>query len=107
MTTTFIDTLPYRLFQKMKVNYATHTILLTPDMVGMPGVLGAYSGPEEYVTALFKRDGIEVYRYRHNYKTLEGENPELGLVFMSNDSVIVPGLEVTALLGHNARAING
>lgn len=101
-----IDTLPWKLFQKMKSVYPVKTILITPDMVNMPGVMGAYPGPAHYVAALFEREGYEVYRYRHNYDSLETQSPELGLVWMANDSVIVPGMEVHGLIGHNIRSVH-
>ena len=44
-------------------------------------------------------------RFAHNYESLEGPNPELGLVFMMNDSVIYTAIEVHALIDHNARYI--
>jgi len=102
---TFIDTLPWKLFKKMRAQYPTKMILVTPGDMNAPGVLQAYASPEDYVTALFRREGFEVYRYRHNYKGLEGPSPELGLVFMANDSVVVPGLEVWGLVGHNIRPL--
>ena len=102
---TFIDTLPWKIFKTLKVKYPTKVILVTPQDLNTPGVMLAYSGPEEYVTALFRREGFEVYRYRHDYKSLEGTDPKMGLVFMANDSVIVPGLEVWGLVGHNIRPL--
>lgn len=103
--TTYIDTLPWQIFKKLKADHAIKMVLLTPKDIEQPGVLQAYSGPEEYVTALFRREGFEVYRYRHDYQSLEGPNPQLGLVFMANDSVIVPGLEVYGIIGHNIRPL--
>lgn len=102
-----IDMLPWQLFKKLKDTHSTHMLVVTPEMMNMPGVLEAYSGPQEYVTSLFARAGYEVYRYRHNYDSLEGANPELGLVWMANDSVVVPGMEVWGLIGHNIREKHG
>lgn len=103
---TIIDMLPWQLFQKMKLTHGTHTILVTPEDLNRPGVLQAYQSAEEYIVAQFRMAGLEVYRYRHNYESLEGPNPELGLVFMANDSAIIPGVEVHALIGHNTRPLS-
>lgn len=102
---TYIDTLPWQVFKKLKVKYPTKMILVIPSDLQKPGVLQAYKSAEEYVVAQFRMEGFEVYRYRHDYKSLEGVDPQMGLVFMANDSVIVPGMEVHGLIGHNIRAI--
>ncbi len=101
-----MDTLPWQVFKKIKADYPVQTVLITPEDINMPGVTGAYASPEEYVKALFRRKGFEVYRYRHDYKSIEGPHPQLGLVFMANDSVIVPGMEVHGLVGHNIRPLS-
>ena len=62
-----------------------------------------YKDHRDFVKRLFKDKGIEITRWHHNYDSLATANPELGLVYMVNDSVIVPGMEVHALIGHNAR----
>lgn len=99
------DVMPYQVFKKLKETYPTKTILITPSDINMPGVVGAYKGPEEYVIALFKREGFEVTRYKHDYETLSGSSPKMGLVFLANDSEIVPGIEVHGLIGHNIRPL--
>jgi len=99
-----MDTLPWRLFKKMKTQYPTKMIVITPGDLKSVGVLEAFDNPMQYVKALFmKQHNLEIVRYRHNYKTLEGTTPELGLVFMAGDSELVPAMEVWALVGHNAR----
>lgn len=98
-----IDTLPLKVFEELKQKFPTKMILITPQDLNRVGVFGAYSGPEEYVREHFKKEGVEIYRYRHEYKSLDGDNPKLGIVFLANDSVIVPGLEAWALIGHNSR----
>ena len=98
-----VDTLPYKTFLKLKDKYPLKTILLTDADMTMPGVHLAYKSHREYVEAMFKKEGVEVYRWHHNYHSLDTNNPEMGLVYLMNDSVIVPGMEVHALIGHNAR----
>lgn len=105
MPTTYIDTLPWQVFKKLRDTHSVKTILITPEDINTPGVLQAYKTPEEYVVSLFRFNGFEVYRYKHDYDSLEGPHPKLGLVFMANDSVIVPGLEVHGLIGHNIRPL--
>lgn len=105
MSKVYIDTLPYQIFKKIKDKYPTHMILITPNDVATYG--SAYKTVQEYATAMFRRDGFEVYRYAHDYESLEGSSPQLGLVFLANDSVIVPGYEVHGLVGHNIRPLAG
>lgn len=102
----YIDTLPWTLFKKLRDTHATKTILITPGDTARPGVLQAYASAEEYVVAQFRMEGFEVYRYKHNYESLEGPHPELGLVFMANASDIIPGVEVHGLIGHNIRPLS-
>lgn len=100
----YIDTLPLQVFERLKKKFVTKTLLITPDDLNRVGVFGAYSGPEEYVRQHFKvTHNVEITRYRHDYKSLDGPNPQLGVVFLANDSVIIPGLEAWVLLDHNAR----
>jgi hypothetical protein len=101
-----IDTLPWKTFKKLKEKYSVKTILLTGNEITGQGLHLAYKDHREFITAMFKREGVEVYRFNHNYKSLDTSHPELGLVFMANDSAIVPGVEVHALIGHNARYIS-
>lgn len=102
----YLDTLPYETFKKLKKEYVAHMLLVTAADLDRVGVRQAYSGPEEYVREHFKKlHNIEILRYRHNYKSLTTEHPQLGVVWMANDSVIVPGMEGWVLIGHNARYI--
>lgn len=100
-----IDTLPYQVYKKIKDKYSRHVVLVTPEMLNMPGVMTAYPNVEAYVVALFRRDGYEVYRYKHDYDSLTGDSPQMGLVFMANDSVVMPAMEVIGLIGHNIRPL--
>lgn len=105
MSQILIDTLPYQVFKKIKDRYAQHTLLITPEDITKPGVIGAYPNVEAYVTAMFRMAGYEVYRYKHDYDSLPGDNPKMGIVFLANDSVLVPGMEAIGLIGHNIRPI--
>src|SRR5574337_105997 len=98
-----IDSLPYKTFLKLKSKYTPKMILLTDKMMSIPGVHLAYKDHRHYVTEMFSREGIEVVRFGHNYKSLDTKTPELGVVFMANDSQIIPGLEAWVLIGHNAK----
>lgn len=100
------DTLPYETFKKLKDKYPAKMVLITDFDVQSPGVQLAYANHREFVAAKLKQAGIEVYRYAHNYDSLNTNHPELGLVYLANDSVINPGLEVWALIGHNAKWVS-
>ena len=78
-------------------------ILVTEADFTRVGVHQAFKNHRDYIEHAFKKEGVEVYRWNHNYVSLNGPTPELGLVYLMNDSVIVPGFEVWALIGHNAR----
>lgn len=101
-----IDTLPYKTFLKLKEKYPAANILVTDSDVTQPGLGLMYKDHREYITRLFQKKGIEVSRFAHNYGSLSTKNPELGLVFLANDSVVIPGIEVWCLIGHNARYVN-
>lgn len=99
-----VDTLPYSVFKRLKAKYPVVTILVTDDDIFKYQTL--HKSHRDLVAMLFKEKHIEVTRWAHKYSTLESANPELGLVYMINDSSIVPALEVHALVGHNARGID-
>ena len=101
-----VDTLPYQTFLKLKDKYPVKTVVLTEGDMSMPGVHLAYRDHREFVEAHFKKIGVHVLRHAHNYASLSGRNPELGIVYLANDSVINPGLEAHVLIGHNARYVN-
>jgi hypothetical protein len=102
-----IDLLPYRLFKKLKTTHTVKTVVLTDADMSVQGLHLAFRNHREYIEHKFKQLGVEVYRHVHDYNSLETSHPKLGLVYMVNDSVIAPGLEVHALMDHNARYING
>jgi len=101
-----IDTLPYKTFLKLKQKYVVKTILITEQDLSMQGIHLAFKNHREYIEYKFKQQGVEIYRFAHKYSTLGTSNPELGLVFLSNDSVIQEGMEVHALIGHNAKYLD-
>lgn len=98
-----VDTLPYKTFNKLKTKYTAKMILITDRDTTMPGVHLAYKDHRDFVTQMFARQGIEVVRFAHNYQSLDTNTPELGVVFLGNDSQINPGLEAWVLIGHNAK----
>jgi hypothetical protein len=98
-----IDTLPYQTFQKLKQKFPVKTILVSEYDLTQQGLGMYFKDHREYVRHLFAKEGVEILRFGHNYKSLDTSHPELGLVFLANDSVIVPGLEIHALIGHNAK----
>jgi len=102
-----IDTKPYNLFKKLKEKYPAKMILITDQDLSMQGLHLAYKNHREYIANRFKQEGIEITRFSHNYNSLDTSHPQLGLVYLMNDSVIQPGVEVWALVEHNARYING
>ena len=105
MSQIILDTLPFQVFKKLRKNYSEHMILITPEDITKPGVIGAYPNVEAYVTAMFRMAGYEVYRYKHDYDSLTGDTPQMGFVFLANDSALVPGMEAIGLIGHNIRPI--
>jgi len=100
-----IDSLPYKTFNRLKKKYPVKTLVFRDADMLAPGIHLVYKNHREYIDAMFKKEVLEVYRWHHNYNSLDGANPELGLVYLMNDSVISPGMEVHALIGHNVRAL--
>lgn len=98
-----LDTLPYRTFQKLKNKYPVKTIVLRERDFSMQGLHLAYKSHRDYIASKFKDIGVDVYQWEHKYSSLDGAHPVLGLVYLANDSVLDPGLEVHALIGMNAK----
>jgi len=98
-----IDSLPYKTFKKLKEKYPVKTIRLRGDEITGQGLHLAYKNHREFIEAMFRKEGVEVFRFSHNYKSLDTANPELGLVFLASDSVVDEAVEVHALITHNAR----
>lgn len=101
-----IDTLPYNTFRKLKERYPTVMVLINDQTYRTPGLYQAFKTHRDLLAHLFKQKGVEILRFKHNYASLSTRNPELGVVFVANDSVVNPGLEAWVLIGHNARYIN-
>ena len=98
-----VDTQPYKTFQKLKAKYSTKMILITENSLSMQGIHLAFKDHREFIAHQFAKEGVEIIRFSHNYNSLESATPELGLVYLANDSVVEPGIEVWALIGHNAK----
>lgn len=98
-----VDTKPYQIFKKLKTKFPAKMVLITEDDMSMVGVRAAFKDHREYVKHQFAKQGVEIIRFAHNYNSLESATPELGVVFLANDSVVNPGIEVWALIGHNAK----
>jgi hypothetical protein len=101
-----LDTLPYKTFNDLKSRYPVKAVVVDVDMLSRTNTFIAFKTHREYVAHLFKQEGVEITRWSHNYKTLGGQHPELGVVYLANDSVVMPKLEAHVLIGHNARYIN-
>jgi hypothetical protein len=98
-----IDTKAYKAFKDLKTKYPAKMVLITDSGISMPGLRLAFKTHREYIEHQFKKDGIEILRHSHNYSSLDGSHPQLGLVYLANDSELQPGIEVWALIGHNAK----
>ena len=75
-----IDMLPYRTWLKLKNKYPTVMVLLQGDAITGTGVHLAFKNHREMIVHEFKKKGIEVLRWVHDYETLKGGNPQLGLI---------------------------
>lgn len=104
MNTRF-DSGAYRAFQDLKTKYPAKMVRIREVDLG-PLVRVTFRDHRDYVRHLFLKEGIEITRFAHNYKTLEGTHPEIGVVFLASDSVIDQALEAWVLIGHNARYTN-
>lgn len=98
-----VDTLPYKTFQRLKEKYPAKMILLSGNDITGQGLHLAFKSHRDFIEHKFRQEGVEVYRHAHKYSSLDGPHPELGVVYMVNDSEIIPGVEAWVLIGHNAR----
>ena len=98
-----MDALPYRTFQKLKLTYPVKTIVIRQGDTVLQGVHLAFKDHRAYVAHKFSLLGVEVQRFAHDYESLDTKDPKMGLVYLANDSVIDPGLEVHCLIGHNSK----
>ena len=98
-----LDTRPYQVFNKLKSTFVPKMVLITDQDMSMVGIRSAFKDHREYVKHQFAKIGVEIVRFSHNYNSLESRTPELGIVFLANDSVVNPGVEAWALVGHNAK----
>lgn len=95
----------YKAYKKLKAKFEPVVVRITETDITFTGVHLAFKNHREYLAHRFKQLGVEVYRWSHNYDSLGGDNPELGLVYLGSDSVIDEAIEVHALIGHNARYV--
>ena len=98
-----VDTLPYKTFNRIRKDYSEAKIVIRDRDTTLAGVHLAFKSHREYIEFKFAEIGIYITRWTHNYKSLDGPHPELGLVYLANDSVLDPGLEVIALVDHNCK----
>lgn len=102
-----LDTLPYKTFLKLKVKFAVKTIVLRQRDFALAGVHLLFTSHRDYVEHRFRQEGVKVTRHAHDYRSLDGREPKIGLVYLANDSVVDPAIEVHALIGHNAHYEEG
>lgn len=97
-----LDILPYKIFKQLKLSRPSAMVLVSDeDLHSVEAqILGSHRA---YLERRFAKIGIEILRWAHEYDTLNTIEPKLGLVYLANDSDIVPGIEVWCLIGHNAR----
>lgn len=99
-----MDAKPYNIFKELRRKYPEKMVLITDANMSLTGFHVAFPTLRDYVKHRFLAEHhLEIYRWTHNYKSLDGANPEMGLVYLANDSVLQPGIEVWALVNHNAR----
>lgn len=97
-----IDSLPYKTYQRIKGKYTDKMIVLTESDMTRSMAHQVFADHREYIEYMFGKIGIRIKRHNHDYKSLDGKHPQLGLIYLANDSDIMPGLEVHCLIGHNA-----
>ena len=101
-----VDMTAYKLFKHLKEKYPSKMVYITQDdLISLPAQLAG--SHRAYVEKRFAEVGLRILHHNHKYDTLTTSAPQLGLVYMAGDSVINPGFEVWALVGHNAQAIDG
>ena len=97
------DVRPYQTYKKLKDKYPEKKIFVPQVDFNNPLYQRLFGSIPDFIKYLFAQEGVEVYRFTHDYKSLDGPHPQLGAVFLANDSIINPGIDVSVLLGHNAR----
>lgn len=95
----------YHVYRKLKDKYPVVVVQITQDELSFTGTHLAYKDHRDFLRHKFKQQGVEVYRWQHDYESLFTSNPLLGLVYLAGDSVLQETLEVHALIGHNARYV--
>lgn len=100
-----VDTGPYKVFNKIRNNYSEAKLVLRDRDLAIQGLRLSFRTHRDYIAFRFKQIGIEVTRWNHDYASLSTPHPKLGLVYLANDSVLDPGLEVIALVDHNCKRL--
>lgn len=101
-----IDTLPFKAFQRLRKQFPVVTVRVTErDLTLMSNQL-IFPTHRHFVEHLFKKEGLKITRFSHNYKSLDTARPQLGLVFLAGDSIVQQTLEIHGLVGHNIESID-
>ena len=90
----------FDIFNNLKLVHKVETLHVNANEMFLHN--GTFKNSKEYIEFAFKRKGIVIDRYRHEYDSFAGDNPKIGLIFMAGDSTLDPTFEVHALIGHNA-----
>lgn len=101
------DLRAYKAWNKLKHKFPAKMIrLTTEELSAIPGMSGQLMRQE--VSNRFKLEhNIEVFRWTHDYGSLNTTHPKLGLIYLTGDSVITETMEIWALVGHNAKGPDG
>lgn len=100
-----MDAKPYQVWRKLKDKYPVATVQLTEQELGVVGLRASFKSHRDYVNYKFKQMGIEILRWQHDYDSLTGVDPKLGVVFLAGDTVLQNILEAHVLIGHNAKHV--
>ena len=100
-----LDAKPYQVWQDLKKKFPVKTVHMTDTDLSVIGLRAAFKTHRAYVEHLFKSQGVEITRWQHNYDSLEGNHPQLGVIFLAGDSALVDSYEAHVLIGHNAKYV--
>lgn len=95
----------YKDWEKFAETREKFSVFVTPEEIFYMSPLDKNQSSKSYVERLFLAKGVEVYRYRHNYDATRPED-YFGLVFHRTDSDFIERMEITALIGVNARRVD-
>jgi hypothetical protein len=80
-------------------------VYITPEQIFYQSPWEKEWTAEQKVRTMFAEKGVEITRFRHNYKTT-ADTDYWGLVFHRTDSDVIERMEITAIIGVNARRIH-